>query len=306
MSAAFDTGVLGTFPGVTNIDDPARNVHHPAASGYPLEPMDEYRKANRELWDKWTEVHVGSRFYDVDAFRAGASSLQPIERQALGDVQGKSLLHLQCHFGLDTLSWARLGARATGTDLSPRAIDVARSLSAELEVPAEFVACDLYELPSMLDDEFDIVFTSYGVLWWLADLPRWGEIVASFLRPGGLFYIVEFHPMLTCLSDDGTKLEYEYFRGDAPLSFEDSGTYAEPDAPVRGRSYGWPYPLGEVVSALAGAGLRIDELREMDFSPYDCFPFTEPDGPGRFVAPGLCGKLPHVFSIRATKPALPS
>src|SRR5690349_4103733 len=150
--------------------------------------------SNERLWDAWTKVHAEGEFYDVAGFREGGVRIRPYEIEALGDVTGKSLLHLQCHFGLDTLSWARLGATVTGVDFSEDAIAYARTLAAELDIPATFVCSDIYHLPEALDGQFDIVFTSYGVLSYLGDLGAWGQVIAHFLKPGGTFYIVEFHP----------------------------------------------------------------------------------------------------------------
>jgi len=263
--------------------------------------MDDYKKVNRELWNAWTPVHRRSEFYDVEGFKAGKTSLREIELGELGDVSGKSLLHLQCHFGLDTLSWARLGARATGVDFSDTAIDEARALAEELDIPAQFVCADIYDLPERLDERFDIVFTSYGVLWWLSDIPRWAEIVASFVKPGGIFYIVELHPLLHMLDDDGEKLTYPYFADTKPVTAEESGTYAEPDADVHGRSHGWPHGIGEITTALIAAGLRVEYLHEFDFSPYGCFAYTERIGPDRYCVRGLRGKLPMAYSIRSRR-----
>jgi 2-polyprenyl-3-methyl-5-hydroxy-6-metoxy-1,4-benzoquinol methylase len=149
--------------------------------------MNQYTHANRILWNAWTKIHEKSQFYDIQAFKAGGNTLKSIELDELGDVRGSSLLHLQCHFGQDTLSWARLGAQVTGVDLSDEAISLARSLAGELGLKARFVCSDLYELPQVLKEQFDIVFTSYGVLAWLSDLPRWAGIIANFIKPGGYF-----------------------------------------------------------------------------------------------------------------------
>src|SRR5579864_5684545 len=155
--------------------------------------MDELLAVNRTHWDEVTDVHMGSDFYDVESFKAGQNRLHGIE---LGEeVNGKTLLHLQCHFGLDTMGWARLGATVTGIDFSQRAIDAARAISSELNIPATFMVSDLDELPSKLDRQFDIVFTSYGAIYWLPDIHRWGQIAASYVKPGGTFYIAEFHPV---------------------------------------------------------------------------------------------------------------
>ncbi len=257
---------------------------------------------NRQLWDAWTQVHAGSRFYDVDGFRAGASSLNPIELAEVGDVAGKTLLHLQCHFGLDTLSWARLGARATGVDFSAEAIELARRLAEELALPARFLCSDVYELPQCLDERFDIVFTSYGVVEWLPDLATWARLVASYLRPGGVFHLVELHPILGTLGEDGTTPVHPYFSSPEPIRTVESGTYADPDAAVEGVSYAWAYSLGEIVTAVVAAGLELEFLHEFPDSPYDCYPFTEEVEPGRAVIPGREGKIPLVFSLKATKP----
>ncbi len=262
---------------------------------------NDYVGANRELWDAWTDINARSDFYDLEAFRAGTSSLKAIELEELGDVRGKTLLHLQCHFGLDTLSWARQGARVTGVDFSRASVELARSLSTELELPARFVCSDVYDLPNRLEGEFDLVFTSYGVLDWLQDLSAWGQIVASFLRPGGTFYIVEFHPLALTLGDDSSVFQHSYFPSPEPIRTVESGSYADPEADLTHVSYAWSHSLGEIVTALANAGLRIEHLHEFPYSPHDCFDFTVETEPGRAVIPEFEGKAPLLFSIKATR-----
>jgi len=269
--------------------------------------MDEFFDANRRLWDGLTRLHRDSAFYDVAGFKAGGTSLREVELAEMGDVAGKSLLHLQCHFGLDTLSWARRGARVVGVDLSETAIAEARGLSEELSIPAEFIACNVYDLPERLDRRFDLVYTSYGVIRWLPDLARWARLVARFLKPGGVFYMVEFHPLASMLDDHG-RMAHAYFHEHAPERWEESGSYAAPDAEFRHESYEWAHSLGETVSALLDAGLKLDMLREHPFSAYDCFPnlvrqspqrwtFQSPDWPG----PGAPPAAPLMFSLRARK-----
>jgi SAM-dependent methyltransferase len=204
----------------------------------------------------------------VEAFKAGENSLKHIELSELGSVAARSLLHLQCHFGLDTLSWARLGAKATGVDFSPEAIRIARSLAQELGLAAEFHCAELSELPSVLRGSFDIVFTSYGVLCWLSDLNRWANLIAQYLNPGGVFYMVEFHPLLDMFDDDGRKLRYSYFPDSQPLAFEGTASYAssEPHEPIT--HYQWYHNLGEVITALAAAGLRIEFFHEFPYCVY--------------------------------------
>lgn len=267
--------------------------------------MDEYLQANRTLWDRWTRDHEASPFYDVEGFKAGRDRLRSIELTELGDVKGRSLLHLQCHFGLDTLAWARRGAIVTGTDLSPESIELARSLSRELNLPADFVCCDLYDLPAHLSGEFDIVFTSYGVLHWLRDLPRWARIVSHFLKGGGLFYIVEDHPtfrMFTTGDGNRIKLDNPYFFEERPNRNEITGSYATDFKGERAEFYMWDHPLGEVVTSLIDAGLTIEFLHEFPYAARAKFPFMQqgPDGWWRLPADHV--QIPFLFSLQARKP----
>ncbi|MCB0060786.1 MAG: class I SAM-dependent methyltransferase, partial [Caldilineaceae bacterium] len=215
--------------------------------------MDTYLQANQQLWNAWTPLHEQSPRYKLAEFRAGASTLRPVERAELTNVAGKSLLHLQCHFGLDTLSWARAGAIVTGVDLSDRSIDLARSLSAEVNIPATFVCADLLDLPNALTGQFDIVFTSYGVLNWLQDLKAWATIIAHFLKPGGIFYMVEFHPFSRVFASDSPELKVTnpYFFAEEPFRFANQGSYAaEGDTVFHG--YNWNHSLSEIFNALIG------------------------------------------------------
>ena len=210
-------------------------VHEIPNKSDNIMPMDPYRPANQKMWDEFARVHASSNFYGVDEFKRGGSSLNSLVLSEMGEVSGKSLLHLQCHFGLDTLSWAREGAQVTGMDFSPEGIRIACELSEELGIPARFICCDLYDLPDRLEETFDRVFTSYGVLCWLPDIPRWAQIVGHFLKPGGVFYIAEFHPFSNVFKNEGneTGLEvaYPYFT-DEPIEFPVEGSYADPEAKI--------------------------------------------------------------------------
>lgn len=266
--------------------------------------MDEYLKANRAHWDEVTPHHERSEFYDVDGFRAGRCSLKSIELNELGDVSGKSLLHLQCHFGLDSLSWARLGAKVTGVDFSAEAITLARSLSRETGIEARFVESNIYNLAEMLEGKFDIVFTSWGVLCWLPDLPRWAEVIAHFLKPGGTFYMVEHHPSSHLFDDsaDCTELRValSYFPSPAPTRWEPTcGSYASGNATVTSPHYEWTHSLGEILTVLAAARLRIEFLHEFPVTAYRAFPFMERDTDGWWRLEG--DRIPLTFSLRATR-----
>lgn len=270
--------------------------------------MDEYRKSNLELWNNWTRLHTtsASDVYGITDFKAGKSSLRSLELEELGDVSGKTLLHLQCHFGKDTLSWARLGATVTGADFSDKAIEYARQLSAELDIPATFVLSDLYDLPNSLSGQFDIVFTSYGAIYWLPDMDRWAQIVAHFLKPGGTFYIAEFHPFAYVFdnADDGEGLKIAYpYRSVQPIRLESQGSYAVPDADYQGVEYGWDHSLGDIINALIKAGLHIEFVHEHDFTVFPMFKCLErsEDGYYRLKNPVERAAIPLMFSIRAKK-----
>ncbi len=267
--------------------------------------MQDYMKANRDLWNELTPIHARSAFYDVEGFKRGRITLASIEREELGDVAGKSLLHLQCHFGMDTLSWARLGAQVTGVDFSEEAIALAQSLSRELDIPARFIQTNIYDLPDVLTEQFDIVFTSYGVLCWLPDLERWGQVIARYLKPGGTFYMVEDHPFRAIFDStrngDDYRVSLSYFQEAEPLRFEGDGDYADPNARVTHHSYEWLHSLGAIVNALIGAGLRIEFLREFPVCAWQAFPFLEKGADGWWRARDGMIPIPMTFSLKATK-----
>ncbi len=265
--------------------------------------MDKYLENNKAVWNEATPIHEKSAFYDVAGFKAGRCTLKSIELEEMGDVTGKSLLHLQCHFGLDTLSWGRRGAQVTGVDFSGESIKLARRLSEETGITADFICSDIYDLPEVLKSKFDIVFTSYGVLTWLPDLKKWGEIVAHFLKPGGYFYIAEFHPITMIYDDspDSTELEIilSYFQGEEPLKFDPSHDYAS-GVPVKHGTFEWQYPLGDVVTALINAGLHLEFLHEFPVCCYKGLPVMKKDDDGWWRIDG--DPIPLTFSIKATKP----
>lgn len=259
-----------------------------------------YFEANRRGWNQRTTAHLQSSFYDVENWKRGQTSLQAIELREVGDVRGKKLLHLQCHFGQDTLSWAREGALVTGCDLSDVAIDAARSLSAELDIPARFECCNVYDLREHLDDRFDIVFTSYGTIGWLPDLKPWAEVIAHFLKPGGFFYMADFHPVLWMLDDDMAFLKYPYHNAGV-IQTEQTGTYADRHADLQYTEYGWNHSLSEIINSLLQQGLRLEFLHEFPYSPYDCFAKTVRGEDGNYRIKGLEDILPMTYSLKARK-----
>jgi SAM-dependent methyltransferase len=272
--------------------------------------VDDPLRSNRKLWDAWTKINVASAFYDVASFRDGDRPvrLADYEREEVGSVEGKTLLHLQCHFGLDTLSWARLGAIVTGIDFSEEAIAAARGLAGELGIPATFVRSDLYRLPEVLHEQFDVVYTSSGALGWLPDIAAWGRVAAHFVRPGGFLYVTEIHPVAQVFENEGVepgelRLAYPYWSHAEPLRFEVKGSYADREAATEGLvEYGWDHSLGEIVTSLADAGLRLEFLHEFDFVRWPVDFLVESEG-GRWRLPeGSKGSLPLFFSLKATKP----
>lgn len=261
----------------------------------------DYIAINRALWNQKTEYHFNSEFYDVEGFLKGRSSLNDLELALLGDVSDKSILHLQCHFGQDTLSLARLGAQVTGADLSEAAIDKARELNNILKLNAQFVCSDLYELPDVLDAKYDIVFTSYGTIGWLPDIKRWAGVVAHYLKPGGRFVFADFHPVMWMFSNDFSHVQYSYFNG-APIVEVLEGTYADKAAPIKAKEVGWNHGLAEVVNALQSCGLTIQSFEEYDYSPYNCFDNMVEAAPGKYYISGMERMLPMVYSLIAQLP----
>ena len=259
-------------------------------------PHVDYLEMNRIGWDRRVKAHIDSAFYDVEGFLAGKTSLREIELNELRGVAGRSLLHLQCHFGLDSLSWARLGANCTGVDISPVAIEQARGLALKTGHDARFVCSDVYAFNRGAVDRYDIVFTSYGAICWLPDLDRWAEVVSSNLSVGGIFYMVEFHPIYDLLAG------YSYFTTGVP-DVEEVGTYTENGADVLAKLAIWTHPLSSVVNALVKSGIQIERLNEFPFSPYNCFDGMEERSPGRFYLSHSGRDVPIVYSITGRRVA---
>jgi SAM-dependent methyltransferase len=270
--------------------------------------VDEHQGANRAWWDEVVAAHLDSELYDIESFKAGRLSMQQLERDDLGDVAGKTLLHLQCHFGQDTLSWARLGATVTGLDFAESAIEAARALADEIGVEATFVCANVYDAREALEGrQFDVVYTGGGALVWLPDLARWAEVAAACVRPGGVLYVREFHPYSHIFddeADDGLRIRYPYFASREPLRFDDGDSYAAADAATEHTTtYEWSHPLSEVVTAIAATGLRIEFLHEVDYTEFRQLPFMVQGDDRRWRLPEHAESVPLQYSLRARKPA---
>ncbi|GAA3610136.1 methyltransferase domain-containing protein [Flavivirga amylovorans] len=265
-----------------------------------MKTNDIYFNTNKATWNDKVKVHAKSDMYDLENFKKGKSSLMSYELDALGHVKGKSLLHLQCHFGQDTLSLSRLGAKCTGVDLSDEGIALAQRLNEELNLDAEFVCCNVLNTSEFIKDTFDIVYTSYGVIGWLPDLKPWGQMIAERLKLGGTFFMAEFHPIVWMFDYLGNTpvMKYGYMQADV-IYEEYEGTYANQESKMVSKEYGWNHGLGEVVSALTEAGLHIEYLKEYDESPYNVLSDLEETESGMYVTKDKL--YPLIFTLKAVK-----
>lgn len=261
---------------------------------------EQFFEANRELWNSRVSKHVSSDFYDVNTFRNGKTSLNPPELALLPGLNGKSLLHLQCHFGMDTLSLARMGAVVTGVDISDEAITAAEKLRDETGLKGRFIACNLYDLPQHLDEQFDFVFTSYGTIGWLPDLDRWAALISRYLKPGGRFIIADFHPVLWMFDEALENVKYHYFNKEV-IESEVSGSYAARESAVSQKEYGWNHSFGEIFSALLKNGLTITHFEEYPYSPYNCFQNLVQREDRMWVHKTHGEKLPMMYTLTATR-----
>jgi len=260
----------------------------------------DYININKESWNKKVDTHLKSEFYDMKSFLAGKNSLKDIELDLLPELKGKSVLHLQCHFGQDSLSMARLGADVVGVDLSDKSIEEARKINDQLSLNAEFICCDIFDLPKHLDRTFDIVFTSYGTIIWLPDLMKWASIVSRFLKPGASFIMADFHPVVWMFDDDFTHVKYNYFKADAIEETEKS-SYADKDVELKNDYVCWNHGMSETLMSLINHNLELVEFKEFDYSPYDCFNGTTKIGESKYRIENMTKKLPMVFALKAKK-----
>ena len=262
--------------------------------------MENYLDINKNSWNGKVETHLKSDFYFVEEFIAGRTSLNTIELDILGDIKDKKILHLQCHFGQDSISLSRLGAKVTGIDLSDKAIEAAKDLAKKCGTDTEFLVSDVYDLPNVLDEKFDIVYTSYGTIGWLPDLEKWSKVVSHFLKPGGKLIFVEFHPFVWMYDDDFTHVKYNYFNEKPIIEYEE-GTYADQSAEIAQDYVMWNHPTSEVLNSLIQNNLEINSFDEFNYSPYPCFQHVEKIEEGKYNISVFGNKIPYVFAITATK-----
>ncbi len=258
----------------------------------------DYLNINRKSWDARTLVHVHSKFYGMNEVLDGKSTLNDIELQLLGNLKGKSILHLQCHFGLDSISLARLGAQVTGVDFSQKAIEQALELNKKTGQNANFIFSDVYELN--LAERFDFIFTTYGVIGWLPDMDRWAKIISKHLKPGGKLIFVEFHPIVWMFDNKFKYIAYNYSKAEEIIE-DEKGTYADRNAELNLTTVTWNHSLSEVIGSLIKAGLEIKHFEEYDYSPYNCFEETVEFEKGKFRIKHLGNKIPMIYSLAAEK-----
>ena len=285
-------------------------VYTPVVTEHRIEPPQDWIETNRRMWDERVPIHTASAFYDIDAFKAGRPAVEPFEVDELGPLGGLRLVHLQCHFGLDTLDLVRLHPTltATGLDFSLPAVEAATQLARDLHLDdrVNFVHADVRHATATLrPGTFDVVYTGKGAIIWLPDLDEWANQCAQLLKPGGWLYVCEFHPVGMCLAEDTPTIQYDYFDPD-PLLDESSGTYADLEAPtVHNRSYEWQHPLSQVITALMRAGLELRFLHEWDYTLYQLGTWLTRGADGRYRWPGDA-KLPLMYSLKARKPPPPT
>lgn len=258
-----------------------------------------YLETNRLQWDKRTSIHKDSDFYDLQGFLDGKNKLHALEIEEVGHVKGKSLLHLQCHFGLDTLSWARLGAKVTGIDISPQAIELAQSTAAQAKLDAQFIVSDVYSVNENVKDHFDIVFTSYGTIVWLDDLTKWAEVITARLKKGGFFYMIDFHPLVESYDSKSMELKYPYFNT-GPV--EEFGQHTYTDGPeLNMTEITFSHSFSEIINSLISVGLKLEFFNEFDYTTHDCFENMVEFEPRKYRFKEMNVAMPMMYSMKWRK-----
>ena len=268
--------------------------------------MSDYLEVNRANWDDRVPIHAASRFYDVEAWLAERPGLKAWESEFIGDVTGLDVVHLQCHFGLDTLELLNAGAASvTGVDFSPNAITQARLIAKRIGAAdrATFVESDVYSAADALGGRlFDLVFVSMGALCWLPSVSRWASQVGNLLRPGGRLYLHDGHPFVWSMAWDALRVEHTYFEETTPFVDDSDVTYTDSEVRLaHSKSYEWNHSIGEIVTAVIDHGLRIDGLVEHDWDVFQRYPWLTEADDGRFLSPEGTPRIPMTFTLTATK-----
>jgi len=268
--------------------------------------MADYIATNRENWNGRVPIHVASKFYDVERWLRERPGPRQRELEALGEVVGLDVVHLQCHFGLDTLAFANAGARVTGVDFSAAAIATARSLAerADLAGHARFVEADVLQAAEALSPEqYDIVYVSLGALCWLPSISQWAGQVAALLRPGGRLYLHDGHPLAWALAEDDLRIEHSYFEEVEPYVDDGDVTYTDGEARLtHTRAYEWNHSIAEIVTAILDRGLRVVALAEHDWTVWPRFPWLVETADHRWETPPGRPRVPLTFTLLAQNP----
>jgi SAM-dependent methyltransferase len=274
--------------------------------------MERYQEVNRANWDERAPAHAASPDYAFDRFVSDPEFISDVVRfdlPRLGDIAGRTGVHLQCHIGTDTISLSRLGAKMTGLDLSSQSLAQARRLAEMTGSDAEFVEAELYDAVEALGaGRFELVFTGIGALCWLPSVSRWAKVVSDLLVPGGRLFIREGHPMLWSLDDeraDALVVDYPYFESEQPIVLEFDGTYVDTDVTFNNRlTHQWNHGLGEIVSAVLDAGMDVTMLVEHDSVPWEALPGQmEQLEHGEWRVRDRPQRLPHSYTLQAIKRA---
>lgn len=260
----------------------------------------DYFKINEKLWNQRTKSHFDSDFYDNESFLKGRNTLNQAELDSLGSIQGKSIIHLQCHFGQDTLSMARMGAKTVGVDISSEAINRARQMNEHLGLNSEFVCCNVLDTLHHIKEKFDIVFVTFGATCWLPDLKPWAKIISTLLKPNGFLYYHEFHPTFYIIDDTKKKVGYPYFNTGAMIETH-QGSYTDGSSGIELKEVFWSHSLSDLLTACMDSGLELKMIKEHDYSPYNCFENMEEIEKGKFVIDINGIRLPHTLEIIASK-----
>ena len=254
-----------------------------------------YLEINKTAWNKRTPIHIKSNFYNNEKFKTSGKSLHSIELDAIGNIKNKTILHLQCHFGQDSISLAKLGAQVTAIDFSNIAINEAKKLAKEMKIDVTFIEENVLELN--LQKKYDIIFSSYGVIGWLPNLNAWGKSISKHLKRGGLFLLTEFHPFLEMTKDNG----YDYFYNSKPDIEIEKGSYTDGGDSLETTTCWWNHSLTDIFAALESNGLKLTSFEEFDYSPFLLEGMIEKRQGKHVLEKRKNLSTPYVFNLKATK-----